>query len=155
MAVALAVTAITFGIGAVLSVIAALEDRRSHLLRNVYTAPLAGAAVVGFTTAALLAGDELPIGAMGAGVGIYAGPWFVTHVVSPALIGFGDTKYAAGLGIYLGWLTPTAALTGFFASSIMFVVSARRSNRPTAEPVPFGPSLCAGAILAATAHAPW
>lgn len=80
----------------------------------------------------------------------------VAHLISPRGMGFGDVKFAALLGVAVGWqanatsdvlvLVLWSLLIGFGIGTIAGVVLllARRRNRP----FPFGPFLAAGAIVA-------
>ncbi len=77
----------------------------------------------------------------------------VAHLISPRGMGFGDVKFAAVLGLMVGWQADTVAhtlslvlwslLIGFGAGSVLGVVLliARRRN----QPFPFGPFLALGA----------
>ena len=79
----------------------------------------------------------------------------VAHLISPRGMGFGDVKFAAVLGLMVGWQADTVAhtlslvlwslLIGFGAGSVLGVVLliARRRN----QPFPFGPFLALGAAV--------
>jgi leader peptidase (prepilin peptidase)/N-methyltransferase len=79
----------------------------------------------------------------------------VAHVISPRGIGFGDVKFAALLGLAVGWQAPNSAdafvlvlwslLIGFGVGTLAGVVLlvARRRN----QPFPFGPFLAVGAVV--------
>ncbi len=136
-------------VAAALAVTAAIEDTRTHLLRDVYTLPLITIAVVGLPIAALL-GDRNPGPAlvdMAIGASFFAGPWLITHLLAPQQIGFGDIKLAVGLGLLLGWIDPAVGFVGFFTTSIAFGVFAVASRVRPHDAVPFGPGLVAGATL--------
>lgn len=144
----------TFCLGALIAAIAAAEDARSHVLRNIYTGPLAGVGLAGFGFGALIEGSTFRASSLLLGAAIFTGPWLVSFLISPASIGFGDVKYGAALGIYLGWLGPDTALVGLILACavgglIALVVVFRRRS---AEPFPFGPALLAGAALAVAAE---
>lgn len=147
---ATAIAIISFAIAAGLAIAAAIEDTRTHLLRNIYTVPIIGLALVGLTTSSVI--DDKTIGAtltdMAIGAAWFAGPWLITHLIAPKQIGFGDIKLSAGLGLYLGWLHPSLGLLGFFAASLVFGVGALVSRSTARDPLPFGPALVAGAIIA-------
>jgi leader peptidase (prepilin peptidase)/N-methyltransferase len=80
---------------------------------------------------------------------------FITHVVFPKGMGFGDVKLAALMGLYVGWLGTSLAsavslvlyamLVGFLGGSAvgMALFAFRRKSRP----YPFGPFLVAGTIV--------
>lgn len=130
--------------------LAAAEDRKTHLLRNVLTGPLAAIAVVGFLIAGTVGGETIEVIDLVAGAVIFAGPWLVSFLISPKSIGFGDVKYAAGLGLYLGRLGATVALNGLLFACVIGGVAAIfvLRSRPKNEPFAFGPALLGGAGLA-------
>jgi leader peptidase (prepilin peptidase)/N-methyltransferase len=67
-------------------------------------------------------------------------------------MGFGDVKLAGVLGLYLGWLGWASVLVGAFAGFLLggtagiVLLLARRASRRT--PIPFGPFMLAGALVA-------
>jgi leader peptidase (prepilin peptidase)/N-methyltransferase len=73
-------------------------------------------------------------------------------------MGGGDLKLAPLLGLYLGWLGWSSVAVGAFAGFLLggvagaALIAARRAGRKT--PVPFGPFMLAGAVLAVFAAAP-
>jgi leader peptidase (prepilin peptidase) / N-methyltransferase len=73
-------------------------------------------------------------------------------------MGFGDVKLAGVLGLYLGWLGWSSLLVGTFAGFLLgglvgaVLLLTRRAGRRT--PVPFGPAMLAGAMLAVFAAGP-
>jgi leader peptidase (prepilin peptidase)/N-methyltransferase len=82
----------------------------------------------------------------------------VVHLINPRGMGFGDVKLAALLGLYLGWITlghvPLGLFLGFAMGAIIGVglmLTRRKSRR---DPIPFGPFLAAGAIIAVLAGNP-
>jgi leader peptidase (prepilin peptidase)/N-methyltransferase len=93
-----------------------------------------------------------PVGSI-VGMLAFGGAMFVVAFISPGGMGVGDAKLAALIGLVLGslglsYVTVAAALAilvgGLVAiAAVLFL----RANRKTA--VPFGPSLAAGAVLAA------
>lgn len=76
----------------------------------------------------------------------------------PGGMGFGDVKLAGLLGLYLGWLgwssvwigTLAGFLLGGLAGAVLVVT--RRATRKT--PIPFGPYMLAGAMLAVLVSGP-
>jgi len=142
----------TFAIGAVVAAIAAVIDARTHRLPNMYTIPLAAIGVVGLAAASLVGDEPVRWAKMALGVAVFCGPWFISHLISPASIGFGDIKYSAGLGVYLGWLAPAVALLGFFVAPVIYAVAYLVARKRTNEPIPFGPSLLSGAAVAVGAY---
>lgn len=87
------------------------------------------------------------------GAAVSFGVLLAAHLVSPRGMGFGDVKFAAVLGLMIGWQADTVARTlsltlwslliGFGAGSVVGLVLlvARRRN----QPFPFGPFLALGA----------
>jgi len=84
------------------------------------------------------------------GAAMYA-VYFVTVVVYPAGMGFGDVKLAGVLGLYLAWFGWGALVLGWFAAFLFGGVYAvgllvtRRAGRKSG--VPFGPWMLLGAAF--------
>ena len=78
--------------------------------------------------------------------------FFLIHIVSPRGMGFGDVRLSFLLGLALGWLSWGHVFLGLFlgfllgavvgASLIAFKLRSRK------DPVPFGPFMAAGALMA-------
>jgi leader peptidase (prepilin peptidase)/N-methyltransferase len=70
-------------------------------------------------------------------------------------MGGGDIKLAAMMGAFLGWPAIAFALLVAFTTGalagVYLIASGRRSRK---DPIPFGPSLAAGALIAWFAAAP-
>ncbi len=79
------------------------------------------------------------------------GVYFLLCLVYPAGMGFGDVKLAGVLGLYLGWASWAAVVTGWFAAFLLgglysvVLLAARRANRKSG--IPFGPWMIAGAAV--------
>ena len=133
-----------------LATAAAIEDTRTHLLRNIYTLPIIAIALIGLTGAAQV--DDLGIRAvltdMAIGAAWFAGPWLITHLIAPSQIGFGDIKLSAGLGLYIGWLNPSLGLLGFFATCLVFGATVLLAKAASRDQLPFGPAIVVGAAVA-------
>jgi leader peptidase (prepilin peptidase)/N-methyltransferase len=77
--------------------------------------------------------------------------FFLLNLVYPRGMAFGDVRFSAVLGLYLGWLGPGSVfvglLFGFFSASIVGVglILAKRANRRS--PIPFGVFLAFGAMV--------
>jgi leader peptidase (prepilin peptidase)/N-methyltransferase len=76
-------------------------------------------------------------------------------VISPSGMSLGDVKLATSLGTLLAWFSWRLLLVGGFAGFLLGGVFAgallvsRRAGRK--QPIPFGPFMIAGAILAVLA----
>lgn len=122
---------------------AALVDAVEHRLPNA----LVGAAALPVAVAAALAlaagSTGIAAGAL-AGAGLLGGPLLVTHLVTPAGMGFGDVKAGAALGAAVGLVSAQLAVLTLMmalAGSAGWAVTGRRRH------VALGPGLVAGALL--------
>lgn len=141
--------ALSFAVGGLTALVAAVEDARTGRLRNVLTATIAAVGVVGLGIAAIVTGDG--VRALGSVVGavLFAGPWFVMHLIRPKEIGFGDVKLTAGLGLYLGWISPALSPVAVLMATAVFVAASVATRASRREARPFGPALVTGAFVAA------
>jgi len=121
--------------------------------------PLTGAAYAG-TAVLLLAAAAVGgpwfalVRALLGGLAL-AGFYLLLMVISPSGMSLGDVKLAASLGTLLAWFSWRLLLAGGFAGFLLGGVFAgallvsRRADRK--QPIPFGPFMIAGAILAVVA----
>ena len=121
--------------------------------------PLTGAAYAG-TAVLLLAAAAVGgpwsalIRALLGGLAL-AGFYLLLMVISPSGMSLGDVKLAASLGTLLAWFSWRLLLAGGFAGFLLGGVFAgallvsRRAGRK--QPIPFGPFMIAGAVLAVIA----
>lgn len=127
--------------------VAASEDLRIHRLRDVWSLAILGVTLFGVGAVSLIEGVGIDLVAMLLGAAAYAGIPFVLHLWSPAGIGFGDIKYSAALGAYLGTLHgPVTIVWGFVLAALATVVL-RVALRDGGERTPFGPGLFLGAVV--------
>ena len=84
-----------------------------------------------------------------------AGFYLLLMVISPSGMSLGDVKLAASLGTLLAWFGWRLLLAGGFAGFLLggvfagaLLVSRRADGK---QPIPFGPFMIAGAILAVVA----
>ncbi|MGH9027000.1 MAG: prepilin peptidase, partial [Acidimicrobiia bacterium] len=127
-------------------------DIERFLLPDAIVYPLTLATALLLTLAALGDGDgDALVRALVAAVGA-ATVFALLHLAFPDGLAAGDVKLAAVLGFGTGWLGWGEALLGFvfaFAAGAaiagVLVLTRRRTRR---DPVPFGPFLAAGALVA-------
>lgn len=77
------------------------------------------------------------------------------HLLNPGGLGYGDVRLSGLLGLFLGWLAPSAMLVGTAlgaaaAASVGLVMLL--AGRGTKATLPFGPFLAAGAATVALVH---
>ena len=89
--------------------------------------------------------------ALAGGAGMFA-LYFVLALISPSGMGMGDVKFAAPLGLALGWFGWTVWLVGVFAGfvigGVVGLVALLLRRVTLRGSIPFGPSMLAGAIAA-------
>lgn len=140
--------AVALAVGALLP--ATVVDVRERRLPDEWTAGAALVLVGASSVGAAVAGTDIPIGSIGAGVVVFAGPLLAVHLVSPRAMGFGDVKVAAVLGAAAGvvdWRLALVALTLAAGAAGAVGVASR------ARTVPFGPFLVfASAVVLLTDH---
>lgn len=124
-------------------------------LPDAVTLPLAAVGVIaGLWTTAPGAFERLVSAAVGYLV-LTALGWAFLRLRGKPGIGQGDAKLLAAAGAWLGWRALPAVVligcAGGFAWAGLAVL--RRGRAALAEPMPFGPPLCAGVWLVWLAHA--
>ena len=91
-------------------------------------------------------GRLVPSALVAAGAGAL---FLMIAVVSGGGMGGGDIKLAAMMGAFLGWpLTAVALLLAFVTGAVAGVLLIALKRRSRKDPIPFGPSLAAGGVIA-------
>jgi leader peptidase (prepilin peptidase) / N-methyltransferase len=118
--------------------------------RIVYPSLLAGAvllAVASIATGDLRSLREAAIG----GVGAFAA-LLVIHLISPRGMGFGDVRLSGVIGMNLGWISlghvPLGLFLGFLSATLVSLPLLLLRRKGRKDPVPFGPFLAFGALVA-------
>lgn len=144
------------GAFAVLSVVLAVIDARTHRLPDRILLPGAGAVLTLLVLAA--AADRAPERAVGLGggaIGAFA-VCLAIHLARPAAFGGGDVKLASLCGGVLGWVGPEAVASGialgFVAGGVAAVGVVLAGARGTV--IAFGPFLLLG-TWARVIAGPW
>jgi leader peptidase (prepilin peptidase) / N-methyltransferase len=108
--------------------------------------------------AALIRQDWWPVGRGLVAMAVLGTCYYAIALIYKGGMGFGDVKLAGLLGLYLGWLGWNAVLVGTFAGFVLGglvgvgLLIAHQANRRT--PIPFGPFMLVGALLALFAATP-
>ncbi|HEY4535428.1 MAG TPA: A24 family peptidase [Enteractinococcus sp.] len=78
--------------------------------------------------------------------------YFILALITPAGLGLGDVKFAAVMGLFLGWFGWSEMLIGtvlgFILNGLAALALLIRHRQPRTQEVAFGPSMVLGAILA-------
>ncbi|WP_308215141.1 prepilin peptidase [Pseudarthrobacter sulfonivorans] len=135
---------------ALLGVQLARIDIALHLLPNPLVLSLLLGGLFCFLVA-IAAGSEWPDSLRAvAGAAILFIIYLILAIISPAGMGMGDVKFAAPIGLYLGYLGWShllyGGLLGFILNGVATLVVVRRNRAERAAEVPHGPSM----LLAAT-----
>lgn len=127
-------------------------DARTRRIPNALTYPLTPVLLVLLVGAALLNGDtgaavRVVLGGLGA-----FGFLLVLAIINPRGMGMGDVKFAAFLGMGLGYVSWGTLIIGIFgaflAGSLISVGLILTKVRSRKDLIPFGPYLAAGAFVA-------
>lgn len=141
--------ALAYGGLAVLSVVLAVIDVRTHRLPNALVLPAYPFLLAALALASVGRGDLVPFLQAVAGGAIAFVFYLLLRLVQPRGMGGGDVKLAGVLGIALGYLGWDALLLGLFAGFLLgglFSVGLLLSRRGTRRTrIPFGPWMLLGA----------
>lgn len=89
------------------------------------------------------------IGALAAGVSLMGLLWFIFWVTKERGMGFGDVKFALGMGILLGWPRALIAiLLAFWLGAIMGVILILSRLKGLKDKIAFGPFLVLATAVA-------
>ncbi|HEY9378487.1 MAG TPA: prepilin peptidase [Jiangellaceae bacterium] len=141
-----------------LAVALAYVDLREHRLPDPLMAAALAAGGVLLAGAAMLTGDWAGYGRGWLVAVVMFGAFLGLALLRPADLGMGDVKLAGVLGLMLGWLGWTVAVLGAFLGFLLgglaglVLLLAGRAGRRT--PIPFGPFMLLGALIAIAAGAP-
>ncbi|MET0323955.1 MAG: prepilin peptidase [Ilumatobacteraceae bacterium] len=134
-------TSIAVSLALVALVVAALVDVVEHRLPNA----LVGLGLVPVVLCLAAAGSSDLLGACLLGAALLGGPLLVTHLASPAGMGFGDVKAGAVAGAAVGLIDPQLAV---LALVLGLATAATWGLLRRSRTVPFGPGLVAGSLAA-------
>jgi leader peptidase (prepilin peptidase)/N-methyltransferase len=134
--------------GVVLSIV----DLTEHRLPNAVLLPTLVVLAVLLVLASALSGDWLRLlWALAGGAGMFA-LYLLLALISPSSMGMGDVKFAAPLGLVLGWFGWTVwvwgLLAGFVVGGLVSLVALALRRVSLRGSIPFGPSMLAGALVA-------
>lgn len=142
----LAVAAVAF---AVLSVMLAVIDARTHRLPNRIVLPAYPLGIATLVMACLLGAPWSRLGTALAGMLLLFAAYAVMRLSTRSGIGGGDVKLAGVIGLVLGWVGWDAVLVGVAATFILgglfgaVLLASRRAEGRTR--IAFGPWMLAGA----------
>jgi len=130
----------------------AFVDVAVHRLPDRLTAPAYAGTGALLVLAAAVSGHWSPLLRAALGGLALAGFYLLLVLISPSGMGLGDVKLAASLGTLLAWFGWRVLIAGAFAgfllgglAGVAVVLSGRATRK---QPIPFGPFMIAGAVLA-------
>ncbi|MBM7503274.1 prepilin peptidase [Agromyces aurantiacus] len=132
--------------GVVLSIV----DLTEHRLPNAVILPTLAAVAVLLVLASALTGEWMRLlWALAGGAAMFAF-YFVLALIAPAGMGMGDVKFAAPLGLVLGWfgwsVWLVGLMAGFVVGGLVGLVALALRRVTLKGSIPFGPSMLAGAV---------
>lgn len=137
---------------ALLGVLLAAVDLRCLRLPDPLVGALALVTVLPLAGVALAAGEPGRLGRAGLAAALCFAAYLLLALLPGGGLGFGDVKLAAVLGFLLGWVSWPAVALGLVVPHLingpvaLVLLLTGRARRGT--PLPFGPALLAGALVA-------
>jgi leader peptidase (prepilin peptidase)/N-methyltransferase len=140
--------------GVVLSIV----DLTEHRLPNAVVLPTVAIVAVLLVLASALTGEWLRLAwALAGGAGMFL-LYFTLALISPAGMGMGDVKFAAPLGLALGWfgwnVWVVGLAAGFIIGGVVSLIALLLRRVTLRGSIPFGPSMLAGALVAILVFGP-
>jgi leader peptidase (prepilin peptidase)/N-methyltransferase len=134
--------------GVVLSIV----DLTEHRLPNAVVLPTVAIVAVLLVLASALTGEWLRLAwTLAGGAGMFL-LYFTLALISPAGMGMGDVKFAAPLGLALGWfgwnVWVVGLAAGFIIGGVVSLIALLLRRVTLRGSIPFGPSMLAGALVA-------
>ncbi|MCK8608332.1 A24 family peptidase [Agromyces sp. C10] len=134
--------------GVVLSIV----DLTEHRLPNAVMLPTLIALAVLLVVASAISGEWMSLLWALVGCAGMFGLYLVLALISPSAMGMGDVKFAAPLGLVVGWFGWTVWFAGVFAGfvigGIVSLIALATRRVALRGSIPFGPSMLAGALVA-------
>lgn len=135
---------------AVLGVQLARIDVSLHLLPNPLVLCLLSGGLICLLVTVFGGSQWLDVFRAVAGGAILFVIYLILALISPAGMGMGDVKFAAPIGLYLGYLGWSqvlyGGLLGFILNGIVTVLVMRNNRSERTSEVPHGPSMLAAAV---------
>jgi leader peptidase (prepilin peptidase)/N-methyltransferase len=140
--------------GVVLSIV----DLTEHRLPNAVVLPTVAIVAVLLVLASALTGEWLRLAwTLAGGAGMFL-LYFTLALISPAGMGMGDVKFAAPLGLALGWfgwnVWVVGLAAGFIIGGVVSLIALLLRRVTLRGSIPFGPSMLAGALVAILVFGP-
>ncbi len=89
------------------------------------------------------------VGGIGLGFFFYAIAWLGYFAFKKEAMGMGDVKYAALIGLVLGWQAGIVAIAiAFFSAAVIILILFVMQKTSVGQRIPFGPYMGIGAVVA-------
>ncbi|GAA4106136.1 prepilin peptidase [Enteractinococcus coprophilus] len=127
-------------------------DLAVHRLPDKPVALTFGAMLVALGIAAATGIGWMPLGRALLAALVLVSAYFVLAFIAPDGLGLGDVKFAAVIGLVLGWFdwsqVAIGTLLAFLLNGLVALIVVIRHGKIKGSEVPFGPSMVLGAVLA-------